>query len=887
MGGVVGVAVVAAVAWWLLPSRESGDRRPAVRDVPATAGSAAERPRPPAPVAVDGVVVDARTSRPIAGAAVSLFRPRQTAPVVESSDGGGRWRFDAIEPGSYQLVVSAAGYAAAVMPLDVPATGVEIALERDDLATVSGVVSDVEGGPVAGAVVAAKPAILSGAEFDRTAPLPAVTDGQGRYALSLAPGHYELAAWADGYVSERRYLRVERRDAAMDFALWPACAIEGRVVVRDTGRPAAGVEVVAQPRGASATAAGEFEPPEQAVRAVAGAGGQFRLDGLRAGGYALYAQGGGYNSAVPLDVDLAIGETATGVVIQVVRGYTVSGRIVRADTGAPVSGATVSAMRDGDTREWGQVGPTGEDGRFTLSGLPAGHYTLFAEAVSVSLEPTGADVEVAGDVDGVEVRVSPGATVEGRVDPPGRAIVGLAPDYESLTFEGLAAAMLAEQLVSRRTGEDGRFALSPVPPGRWRVVARADAGAGGEVAVDVPPGGARDVVVPLQQWASVRGRVVDQTGAPVPGVTVMLQPVHVPGAIELQFRLMRRQYNVDGVLTDAKGVFAFDSVSPGEYAFVVGDAVGMRWWAPSGFDPQTNRPRRYVLGPGARLEDVVIEVTTADGVITGRVVDTKGAAVPDVYVVARLVAYSKGNGRWNPTPYGGRVPPVVTDAQGRFELTRLRRGRYDLHVDAPGDIGRGTANDVATGADVTIRLEPLGAIAGSAPGASGACDVAIIGPTQRVLATAEPACGFRAGRLSPGTYRVILSSNTGIGTAQVDVAAGDVARVDLPIRPWARVIGRVVERDGGRPVGGVRIAAVPEDEFLRDAVVKQIVLGLLPVTGDDGRFAVERVAPGAIDLWVIGDAGVLDPLLRQRVDTRPGATTDAGDLAVARGDSAR
>ncbi|RMH43668.1 MAG: hypothetical protein D6689_04505 [Deltaproteobacteria bacterium] len=226
------------------------------------------------------------------------------------------------------------------------------------------------------------------------------------------------------------------------------------------------------------------------------------------------------------------------------------------------------------------------------------------------------------------------------------------------------------------------------------------------------------------------------------------------------------------------------------------------------------------------------------------------------------------------------MPPAVTDGQGRFEMRRLRRGRYDLYVEAPGDLGRGVAKEVETGSDVTIRLEALGTIAGSAPEASGACDVVIAGPTRRTIATAEPACAFRVGRLLPGEYTVRVSSNAGVGTASATVAAGETSEIVVHAQPWARLTGRVVERGSGRPMGGLRVAAVSQDEFSQDRLATYVLSGLMPVTADDGRFTIERVAPGAVELWVLGEAGIREPLLRHRIDAAPGTITDAGELAV-------
>jgi hypothetical protein len=279
------------------------------------------------------------------------------------------------------------------------------------------------------------------------------------------------------------------------------------------------------------------------------------------------------------------------------------------------------------------------------------------------------------------------------------------------------------------------------------------------------------------------------------------------------------------------------------------------------------------------MEDFVFEVRASDGIISGRAVDANGEPAPDLFVAAKLVS---GFGGDMALPWTSDVAPelpAVTDPDGRFELTGLRPGTYELTARATDGEAVSDPVRVATGGEATIKLSAAGKIAGKVTGARAHCTIAARGRVHRAVTVAGPTCAFELGRLPGGSYRIIAESAGASASVEVVVKPGDTAQLSLDLQPVGAIRGRLVDGDG-RPVAGSPLLLVGEQSDLT-AVAARVAGGLLPRSGADGRFVLESVSPGSYVFAPFANDRIA-PLAKVPVEVSAAETLDLGDIEVAR-----
>lgn len=141
--------------------------------------------------AVRGVVLDASSKQPIAGASVLIVQSGDvTQGRVVSADRFGKFAIADLGAGGYRVRAEHAGYLAGPLAsIDVPSDGAvpEVTLTLTPTAVISGRVTDAYGDPAARVVVRAYVAAHLAAE--------ARTNDLGEYRLfDLAPGDYIVSA---------------------------------------------------------------------------------------------------------------------------------------------------------------------------------------------------------------------------------------------------------------------------------------------------------------------------------------------------------------------------------------------------------------------------------------------------------------------------------------------------------------------------------------------------------------------------------------------------------------------------------------------------------------------------------------------------------------------
>jgi RNA polymerase sigma factor (sigma-70 family) len=750
---------------------------------------------------------------PVAGATVELASLATESglgtPAQRTTNAAGAFDFGSQPAMAFSVRATARERASASLSVDLRnpllrPEQLELALGACDAAMI-GTVRDASGGVIANARIA---------RLDLDSHVPGgptvLTDERGAYELcaeTIWPPEVTVEVSAAGYGTIVHTALVPGR-VKTDFALVPEATIVGRVIRDDTREPVAHafVYVPAGPPGVQRTGW---------RAAFSDANGQFRIDRVAPGRHLVFAGAEGLaNTPRGTPVAVEAGQVSAELEIRLEAGSTIRGKVVDGDK--PIGGARIAAH--------GRNAYSQDDGSFVLTGVPRGDIKFSAlpyEVVKPEIFKATQPLH-----DGVELEVAPLGTITGRVvrgrDPvPGAALYLNGPnDYEiDRVF----------------TGADGRFIARGLRAGPWEVAAGSQQlGAFGTAPkiVQLARGKTEDVTIDMVYGASISGRVVDQTGAPVPGVTVAF--MHT-GANDMGMSA-----------TAMDGSFrAATMTGGGKYRAEVSTVA-------------TIGPRRTPLRPATGTEFPL--VTLADGnsevtgvvlavklerfAISGIVVDADGAPVPDARVIAELA-----EGDSEPRFYQGlQSPTSTTDADGRFTIDELLSGTYALRARAPAGLD-GTLLGVRAGSSGNRVVLP----------AAGAIDATIIGFAEPPQVTAVPTAMNRASapilatlqgnlatlrNLSPGSYIVSARTRTEAASAIVEVAGRRTARVTLTSKGAGQVSGRVRDFRSGQPVEGSTCRAVPR-------------VGITPAPA--GRFeGVRTDARGEFSLDApIGDIAVI------------------------------
>ena len=520
-----------------------------------------------------------------------------------------------------------------------------------------------------------------------------------------------LAAVALATASTRTVPGGPGQQGSGSAAVGATARIGGQVVAADTGapikrtavsilggtpRPAAGAP------GLSATIAAGSPPPGMIRRQVAtDEAGRFECAELPAGRYTISVREvGPFLASAPQFVEVAAGGSAS-ITFRLDRGGSITGRVLD-DEGEPVVRAHVSA---GQRRSIGgvwrlmQVGAgaratTDDLGHFRLYGLPTGEFYVSASYTVPTLGPdpaqageqprygfaptfypSAAGIEGArkvgvrlgqetGGIDLTLVRATLGS-VSGRVtDAAGAPLtdrqVGVMLMARRDTMGGVVPG-------GQRWREDGTFAISNVPPGRYLVAANvlrqapssdpADAGFE-QVTVD-----GDDVTIQVQtnSGATVAGRLVIEGAKPIQGPSAA--GTTGPARASITARVVDADFYVPSSFRGP--------VTVGEdFTFVLRGLRGRV--VPSAFVPgavlkSVARGGTDITANGLWLkgtesvDDVTITVTTDIGAIEGRVMAADGGAA-DAWIV---VSPEDSSRRFPGSPFVGVLRTRRTAAPER------------------------------------------------------------------------------------------------------------------------------------------------------------------------------------------------------------------------------
>ncbi len=700
---------------------------------------------------------------PVAGATVRLVRQAVPGELSMIADGAGRFDFGPRPVGIYVVIAEKPGLTAALETIDLrdpteDPGDLHLALHACE-ASLHGTVHDVAGGVVAKARIA----WLEQEQFtqEQFAGPGTEADDAGHYELCVPVGWVRVAVKADSYARLVEGFGVYGR-ARHDFWISPEAIVRGRVIRAADRSPVGGATV-------------ELSNQQYPIASLtADEDGTFRFEGITPGRYELAAMADHLTIDRPIVVIAEVARPADHVECALVPAASISGTVVDRG-GKPIAGAKLWSVHQGLGTRPPEHAITQQDGTFTIEHLLPGDYKLGVRDYEQVADPRIVKVADA-DVRGVVVRVDRLASISGRITRGGKLI-----DDAFVRADGSPDSGSPQV----HSDHGGRYTLVGLAAGAYHVYAQSDrVGAfthGPEVTVAAGEQ-KTGVDVELDLSGSIAGVVLDQNGAPVPGVS-------------LQFSLLHGE---DGgfATTADDGTFTVHGLSGGgDYLFEVTEHEHVPLRALDG----KRFPPIAVHDGNTHITGVRIRVRVEHLAISGRVIDSGGGPIAD----ARVDVAPDGGPVW-------RSATTITDVDGKFTIRELPAGTYLLH--AVAGHGEQYEKNVSAGrGGIVIRIPDPGAIAGTLEGFDGPVEVIATAPVGWRNASAEVnGSAFIVRDLMPGEYRVTATSAIGRAAATTTVAAGATARVVLRQPPDGKIVVSAVDASHA-PVADLTCNASSED----------------------------------------------------------------------------
>ncbi len=419
------------------------------------------------------------------------------------------------------------------------------------------------------------------------------------------------------------------------------------------------------------------------------------------------------------------------------------------------------------------------------------------------------------------------------------------------------------RLATAEVGADGRFEMHDLPVGGAWIATEAE-----HLYVHPALRVGRDddeVDVPLVRGASVRGRVLDVSGAPVAGAEIEGASRFDPWMV---FDAGASMVKTARVPTDAQGAFTLPRIPAGV-------PLTLRVAAAHRSELRPEHVDLPPLQPGERRQlDLVLRT---GGTISGRVLDADDAPVRQAKVAVRRTDLSLAN--MNTLADGETLQTADhTDAEGRFRVQGLPDGSYEVRLAEPGyrPVSSGS-RALASGADladIVLRADAGLSIEGRVVDGAGApiahavvqafrppsfTDMAAaLDRESRPELPVQPDGSFRLSGYDEGSVQLRASAR-GYRMARQDVQAG-TAGLLVVLEPTVALSGIVVSLGDGEPVPTFTVSLAPAgglfslaDPFGMEERFESVQPRVAFRDRDEGDFTIGDLGPGAWDLTVMAE----------------------------------
>ncbi|MEW6745374.1 MAG: carboxypeptidase regulatory-like domain-containing protein [Planctomycetota bacterium] len=565
-------------------------------------------------------------------------------------------------------------------------------------------------------------------------------------------------------------------------------------------------------------------------------------------------------------------------------GGRVEGLVLDAESELPIEGARV-ATRVGTARLSVE---TGEDGRFSLDGVPPNPLVLSALALGYERgELRTAGSYLGGSYPAGSNPGAPAQAAELRLEP-GQALFGVVRD-------DLSGVPVEAAEVFYTLGDPGVPFLRQPPKGSVRLERKTDAAG----RFQFERLGLRDASLRVEATGyaprELRGAPLIDGSA---GLEVRLEPaVTVSGVVrkpDLEPAMGAEVFLATSFetrfTTGADGAFSFGGLAPGDRLQVVAQHPE---FAPANTElfraGELSGPLELVLEVPAAIAGLVIDGSGKPAADTRvHLVMVFGASAPGV-MASRASAPAEmapaGRGTLGSEP----APVQVTDAAGRFSFCGLVAGRFVLLARSQRVLGEPLEVEVVAGetTDVTLTVASAGAISGRVVDSAGQAVAGVRveaveqregsslagmgnvteprGPDARELvrrlaarfrttATTDSEGAFVVMGLERDATVRLRFQRPGYAPASLQAVAGATGLLQV-LEPLVRFEGRVVDATTRRPIPSFTVEYrnntspetrdLPEERRFRGGSTMR---GGSDFASADGSFVLDRLTPGSYRL---------------------------------------
>jgi uncharacterized GH25 family protein len=777
--------------------------------------------------------------------------PLSAAGIHESrreaeEKGKGEYLLERAPLGSLFVEAEAPGYAPSEMePAELPQKE-PLVIRLQPGSQITGTVTSTGGKPVAGASLEASGAGTPGN------PAKVKTDSEGRFVFNaLADGNFTISATAEGYVTSQKG-GVASGAAEVAFSLTPEAVFSGKVVAQGDESPIGRAKVSLRTVGGGPSFSADTDPQ-----------GVFKVRKVPAGTYTAQVDHPDFAPSSEEPREVKEGETIAGQLFHLEKGFSATGKVVDSDSQAAIPEAQVTFQLRSDEKGVNvrRTAKTDPQGGFEVKGLREGSYLLSAGAKGYfSLKSKLVEVSEKGERV-FNLTLEQGSSIAGRVlDTAGNPIAAAVVRPSVAIPNGgwnqeISSLVNSLRDLNAQTDAEGRYRLEGLSAHTGYSVAASHRDYASSTVEGLNLGAKEsleDVELKLTRGGTVKGRVLDENGAGIPGANVSANLERPPGEDQPQFFFANQ--GGSSATTDREGGYTLAHLAAGSY--------GLRAQAK---DRMSATRGQVTVAEERTLEGIDITLGAGE-VLSGRVVDGDGNAIAG----ATIQVFDRDSAQ-------GR-----SDAEGRFTLKGLKAGRFSVNVSKSGFEPQNLQLEVP-GKETLFTLVRAGRIAGNVQ-AKGRESL----PGFQIMATRRDASGGISSRsqsyqpdptgkfeieVGQGTY-VLWAMVPGFApsrSAEVAVKSGErVEGVVIDLVPGATIRGSVTAAGTGEPISGASISMTPSRDDLMN-----FDWGLPGATSQpDGSFVLEGVPEGTITLTATH--------AQYAQATVPGISVRAGGTAAAR-----